>query len=35
MKNSTHKIEWRAVEDPYKNNVDDLEEFGASGVEDL
>ena len=35
MKNSTHKIEWRPVQDPYQNKEEDLEDFADDGINSL
>lgn len=35
MKNSTHRIEWRPIQDPYENKESDLEEFGEDPIKDL
>lgn len=35
LKNSTHKIEWLPVKDPFQNKEEDLEEFSDDGVQDL
>ena len=35
MKNSTHKIEWRPIQDPYENNTEDLETFADDGIDKL
>jgi len=32
LKNSTHKIEWRPIEDPYKNSEEDIEEFNEDPI---
>ncbi len=33
LKNSTHKIEWKAIEDPFKNSAEDVEEFNEDPLE--
>jgi hypothetical protein len=35
MKNSTHRIEWRPVQDPYENKEEDLEAFADDGINAL
>ena len=35
MKNSTHKLEWVPVKDPYSNSEDDLDEFSKDPIEEL
>ena len=35
LKNSTHKIEWIPVKDPYKNDKEDVEEFETDPTEGL
>ena len=27
LRNSTHKIEWRPIQDPFKNSEEDVEDF--------
>ena len=35
LKNSTHKIEWMPIKDPYKNAEEDVEEFNENPIEEL
>lgn len=35
LKNSTHKIEWMPVKNPYENSQEDVEEFEADPTEGL
>lgn len=35
LRNSTHKIEWLPVKNPYENTQEDMEEFGADPTEGL
>lgn len=35
MKNSTHRLEWVPVKNPYNNNEEDMEDFNKDPIEDL
>ena len=35
LKNSTHKIEWRPIEDPFKNLEEDVEEFNEDPLKGI
>jgi len=35
LKNSTHKIEWMPIQEPFKNKEEDVEDFEADPLEGL
>ena len=35
LKNSTHRIEWRPVDDPFKNDPEDIEDFEKDPTEGI
>jgi len=35
LRNSTHRIEWKPIQDPFLNEEEDVEEFEEDPIKDL